>query len=152
MRVYIILVVFTDINHIVREFLLRDNGLLLAVDNKIPAVVIFTLAHIETGFRFKTVENTVIGLNHNGEAPEENSLECGGSDVISRAFADGPGPGPSPSPGPVCDFKYDIYIIMYRSSICHIAKPGLVGEHIMLTVVVVNNRFSEIDLVAVFST
>ena len=158
--VYVIFIVFTDIKHIVREFLLGDNGLLLAVDDEISAVVIFTLAHIETGFRFKTVENTVIGLNHNREPAEENSLESGGGDIISRtafasaaafAFAAVASAAASASAA-VCDFKYDIDVIMNCCPICHIAQPRLIGEHIMLAVVVINNRFSEIDLIAVFST
>ena len=55
MRVYIILVVFADINHIIGEFLLGDNRLFLAVDDEIPAIIVFTLAHIKTGFRFQAM-------------------------------------------------------------------------------------------------
>ena len=53
--VNIVLVVFADIKHIIGEFLLRDNRLFLAVDDEISAVVVFTLAHIKTGFRFQAM-------------------------------------------------------------------------------------------------
>ena len=86
-------------------------------------------------------------MNHDGESAEENSLECGSGDFDTGARA------------PLATaavrnryLKYDIDIIMNRCAIGHITQPCLIGEHIMFAVVVVDDRFSEMNLVAIFST
>ena len=92
----------------------------------------------------------MIGLNHNGEPAEKNSLESGGCnlDACARATL----AAAAAAAVWYRDLKYDIDVIMNRSSIGHITQPSFIGEHIMLAVVVVDDRFSEINLVAIFST
>ena len=87
----------------------------------------------------------MIGLNHDGESAEENSLERGSGDFDAGAAA-------RAALVRNRDFKHDIDVIMNRGSIGHIAQPCLIREHIMFAVVVVDDRFSEMNLVAIFST
>ena len=60
---------FMDIEHIVGELFLGNDGFFFALNDEISAHIIATFAHRIKGFARKVVQNAKIGLDHNGKSP-----------------------------------------------------------------------------------
>ena len=69
------LLAFFDIEHIVGEFLLGDDGFFFSANNKIASRVVAAFAECVAGFAGQPIQDTVFGLDHDGELAEIDFFE-----------------------------------------------------------------------------